>query len=134
VTLHKTEISDMKGIGRTMPITCAAFLIASLSVIGLPPFGGMWGKWYLALGALEADKLVMVGVLMLSSLLSMTYLLPVPLRAFFSKPIAGEELPEGIKEAPWPCLLAIAITSASILLLFFFSGPILAMLQLIFTR
>ncbi|HJZ43137.1 MAG TPA: proton-conducting transporter membrane subunit, partial [Hyphomicrobiaceae bacterium] len=43
--LHKTEVSDMTGIGRKMPITMTAFLIGSLSIIGLPPFGGTWSKW-----------------------------------------------------------------------------------------
>ncbi len=48
VATHKTEISQMRGIGRAMPVTMGAFLIGSLSIIGLPPFGGLWSKWYLA--------------------------------------------------------------------------------------
>ncbi|MDH5750279.1 MAG: monovalent cation/H+ antiporter subunit D family protein, partial [Rhodospirillales bacterium] len=86
VASHKTEISDMKGLGRTMPLTMAAFLIGSLSIIGLPPMGGVWSKWYLGLGALEADKMFLVGVLMLSSLLNVAYLLPIPFRGFFADP------------------------------------------------
>ena len=46
VALHKTEISTMNGIGRQMPFTMAAFLIGALSIIGLPPCGGAWSKWY----------------------------------------------------------------------------------------
>ncbi|MDH3561419.1 MAG: proton-conducting transporter membrane subunit, partial [Gammaproteobacteria bacterium] len=45
VATHKTEISQMRGLGRRMPITMMAFLIASLSIIGLPPAGGTWSKW-----------------------------------------------------------------------------------------
>ena len=44
----------MTGIGRKMPVTMLAFLVASLSIIGLPPLGGTWSKWTLALGALDA--------------------------------------------------------------------------------
>ena len=44
---HMTEVSEMAGIGRKMPITMLAFLVASLSIIGLPPLGGMWSKWTL---------------------------------------------------------------------------------------
>ncbi len=40
----------MDGIGRSMPFTFGAFFVGSLSVIGLPPAGGSWSKWYLALG------------------------------------------------------------------------------------
>jgi len=65
---HKTEIKDLSGLGKAMPFTFAAFTIGALSIIGLPPFGGLWGKWYLALGALEADHLFIVAILMISSL------------------------------------------------------------------
>ena len=55
VATHKTEISDMQGLGRTMPFTFGAFCIGALSIIGLPPFAGTWSKWYLALGAADRD-------------------------------------------------------------------------------
>ncbi|RPG02937.1 MAG: monovalent cation/H+ antiporter subunit D family protein, partial [Rhodospirillaceae bacterium TMED63] len=51
VASHKTEISQMRGLGWRMPFTFAAFLLGALSVIGLPPLGGSWSKWYIALGA-----------------------------------------------------------------------------------
>ena len=86
VAAHKTEVSDMRGIGRTMPVTIFAFLIGSLSVIGLPPLGGSWSKWYLALGAADAQQLVFVAVLMISSLLNVAYLMPVVVRGFFPPP------------------------------------------------
>ena len=44
VTLHKSKISEMHGIGRQMPITMFAIFIASLSIIGVPPTGGTWSK------------------------------------------------------------------------------------------
>jgi multicomponent Na+:H+ antiporter subunit D len=53
VAAHKTEISEMRGLGRRMPFTFAAFFVASLSIIGLPPMGGTWSKWELALAAAE---------------------------------------------------------------------------------
>ncbi len=94
VAAHKTEISEMRGLGRTMPITMGAFLIGALSIIGLPPMGGMWSKWFLGLGALEAGQMFLVGVLMVSSLLNVAYLLPIPLRAFFSPPDrASQQVP-----------------------------------------
>ena len=56
VVAHKTEVSQLDGLGRKMPITFGAFCIASFSIIGLPPFGGAWSKWYLVTGALEAGQ------------------------------------------------------------------------------
>ncbi|MEC9369644.1 MAG: monovalent cation/H+ antiporter subunit D family protein [Pseudomonadota bacterium] len=127
---HKTEVSELTGLGRTMPFTFAAFLIGSLSIIGLPPFGGVWGKWYLALGALDAGHVIVVAVLMISSLLNIAYLLPIPLKAFFGGTAAAGR-PAKIKEAPLPCLIAIGLTSLGCLLLFFYPGVILQLLQLI---
>lgn len=124
---HKTEISDMRGLGRAMPFTFAAFMIGALSIIGLPPMGGMWSKWYLALGALEADQLLVVAVLMISSLLNVAYLLPIPIRAF----MGGDNARDGnvkIKEAPLPCLIAIGFTALACIVLFFFPGPLFDLL------
>ena len=134
VTTHKTEISDIRGIGRTMPVTTLAFLLGSLSVIGLPPFGGSWSKWYLALGAAEAHQEPLIAVLMISSLLNIAYLMPIPIRGFFLAPKDGAEKP-AIKEAPLFCLVPLCITAVAGFALFFFANRIyeilapIAMLQ-----
>lgn len=122
VAAHKTEISEMEGIGRQMPITMIAFFIGSLSIIGLPPTGGTWGKWFLMMGAFESEKAIIMGVLMLSSLLNIAYLLPIPLRGFFSG--APTTDPVAIKEAPLPSLLALSVTAVGCIVLFFFTQPL----------
>ncbi len=116
VAAHKTEVSEFDGLGRAMPVTMGAFLIGSITIIGLPPTGGTWSKLYLALGSLEAGQTWMLAVLMISSVLSLSYLLPIPIRAFFAKPPV--DAPAGIREAPWPCLIAIGFTSAGCVMLF----------------
>ena len=123
VVTHKKLVSELNGLGRAMPITFGAFLIGTLSIIGLPPFGGMWSKWYFGLGVVETSQLLLLAVLMLSSLLNIAYLLPIPIRAFFSKPTSGEHYTE-IKEAPKTILLAMIITSGSCVMLFFYPDPI----------
>jgi multicomponent Na+:H+ antiporter subunit D len=122
VAAHKTEISDMAGLGRAMPVTFGAFFIASLSMIGLPPFGGMWSKWYLAMGTLEAGQWLLLSVLLASSLLNIAYLLPVPVRAFFGKAVDGTVYTQ-VREAPASCLAAMIITSLACLVLFFYPEP-----------
>jgi multicomponent Na+:H+ antiporter subunit D len=138
VGAHKTEISDMDGIGRTMPFTMGAFFIGSMSIIGLPPMGGAWSKWYLALGAAQGHHWIFIAVLMASSLLSIGYLMPVVGRAFFfaPKPAAhghgddhGHGAPtEGIHEAPILCVIPLCMTAFGCLLLFFFSSDLQALL------
>lgn len=122
VVTHKKLISELNGLGRAMPITFGAFLIGTLSIIGLPPFGGMWSKWYLGMGAVETAQLLLLAVLMISSLLNIAYLLPIPVRAFFSKPASGEHYNE-IKEAPKMILLAMVLTSSACVILFFYPDP-----------
>ena len=124
VAAHKTEISELRGIGRRMPVTMGAFAVASLCIIGLPPLGGAWSKWYLAVATVDTGEWILLGVLLLSSLLSIAYLLVVPLRAFSS--VEGERS-EGrtaeIREAPPACLVAIVITAAGCAALFLYPDP-----------
>ena len=127
VAAHKTEISDMRGLGRAMPITMAAFLIGALSVIGVPPLGGSWSKWYLALGALDAGQILLVAVLMVSSLLNIAYLVPIPIRAFFSKPADGSEPPR-FREAPAFCVAALSFTALGCIVLFFLADDVYRLL------
>jgi multicomponent Na+:H+ antiporter subunit D len=126
VASHKTEISQMRGLGRTMPFTMMAFFIGSMSIIGLPPTGGMWSKWFLVMGTLEAEYYIPLLVLLISSLLNVAYLLPIAVRGFFSEP---DEVSQGIKEAPLPCLIAIAITSLGCVALFFYPEPAYELMQ-----
>ena len=134
VAAHKTEISDMKGLGRTMPVTFAAFFVGTLSIIGLPPAGGTWSKWFLGLGALDAGQVGLVAVLMVSSVLSIGYLMIVPVRAFFgtaSNPGGHGHGDGGIREAPLPSLIAIVITSLCCLALFVYPDPFFRLISMV---
>lgn len=122
---HKTLVSELDGLGRAMPITFAAFALGALSIIGLPPLGGTWSKWYLMLAALEADQLAMIAVLMVSSLLNLWYLLEIPLRGFFLPAPGGAP---GHRDAPWLCLMPLCATAAASVALFFLVGPLLRLL------
>ena len=122
VATHKTNISQMNGLGKIMPITYGAFFIGALSIIGLPPLGGSWSKWLLIVGAADTQQWVMIGVLMVSSLLNVAYLLPIIGRGFFSP------LPEGsptkISESPVLVWLPPAITAFGTIILFFYAGTL----------
>jgi multicomponent Na+:H+ antiporter subunit D len=130
VASDKTEISEMGGLGRRMPVTFAAFFLASLSIIGLPPMGGLWSKWELARGAAETHQPILVAVLMVSSLLNIAYLVPVAVRAFL--PPRGTDGLDGgwqIQEAPLLCLVPLCLTALGCVLLFFYADRLYAFLQ-----
>jgi multicomponent Na+:H+ antiporter subunit D len=120
VATHKTEVSELDGIGRAMPFTLFAFLIGSLSIIGIPPLGGTWSKWLLALAAVDAGYLFVVGVLMVSSLLNVAYLLSIVGRAFFLPPRGADAgAPAKISEAPLACVVPLSLTALACIVLFF---------------
>jgi multicomponent Na+:H+ antiporter subunit D len=123
---HKTEVSQLDGIGRRMPWTMGAFAIAALSMIGLPPAVGFISKWYMLSGAMAAQHWVAVAVIAVSTLLNAGYFLPIVYRAFFVAPAAdGPAHPHG--EAPWPMVLALCATAAATVLLFFLPDVPLAL-------
>ena len=132
VGAHKTKVSELDGLGRRMPFTFGAFLLGSLSVIGLPPMGGSWSKWFLMLGAAEAEQWAMMVILMVSSLLSIAYLMPVVVRGFFRPAPAddshGGYSKAGIQEAPLLCVLPPVVTAVGGIVLFFFAGEIWSLL------
>jgi multicomponent Na+:H+ antiporter subunit D len=83
---HKTEVSQLDGIGRRMPWTMGAFTIGALSMIGLPPAVGFVSKWYMLSGAMAAQHWLAVAVIVASTLLNAGYFLPIVYRAFFVAP------------------------------------------------
>ncbi|MCA1779945.1 MAG: hypothetical protein LC637_11340 [Xanthomonadaceae bacterium] len=130
-TAHdKKKISQLDGLGRAMPLTFGAFTIATLSIIGLPLFGGMWAKWYLLSGSIDAGQWVLVGALLTSSVLNIVYLLVIPARAFFL-PSRDETAPAGIREAPWPMVAAMLITATCCVVLFFRPEPIFTLVEML---
>lgn len=110
---HKTNISQLSGIGKKMPWTMTAFFIASLSMIGVPPAGGFISKWYLALGSIEAEEIPILAVIIASSILNAAYFLPITYKAFFEKP--GDDSHEGIKEIPMVAIPLVITAIISVL-------------------
>ncbi len=108
VASHKKNISEMGGLGKTMPFTFAAFGIASLSMIGAPPVAGFITKWNLLIGSVEAHQLGILLILIASTMLNAAYFAPITYKAFFGKRPAGEVF-TGIKEAPLAMLIPILI-------------------------
>ncbi len=87
VTTHKSEISDMRGLGRRMPVTMTAFVAASLGIAGMPFMVGFVSKMSILQGAAQIGQPVFIGTLVASALLSLTYLIPVGYIAFASRDI-----------------------------------------------
>jgi len=121
---HRTEVSQLDGIGRAMPWTMAAFGVGALSMIGLPPLAGFVSKWYILTGAMTAGQWAVAGVLAASTLLNAAYFLPIVWRAFFVAGEGGGGHHGG--EAPLPMVVAQVLTAGGCVALFLFPGPAVA--------
>lgn len=124
---HKTEVSQLDGIGHRMPWTMGAFALAVLSMIGLPPAVGFVSKWYLLSGAMAAQHTLAVVVIVLSTLLNAAYFLPIVYRAFFVAPPAEAHGHDPHGEAPWPMVVALCATAFATVVLFFWPDVPLAL-------
>ena len=131
---HKTEVSQLDGIGRRMPWTMTAFTLAALSLIGIPPAAGFISKWFIMSGAAQGGHYAVLAVLVVSTLLNAAYFLPIVYAAFF-RPLRAEDEQHPHGEAPFPMVVALMLTTAATLGLFLFSAPLLQLVrQLVETR
>lgn len=132
VAAHKKNISELDGIGRRMPITMAAFAVGAVGIIGIPPTGGTWSKLLIAGGSFDVPgggTVFWSLVLMLSTLLNIAYLLPIPLRAFLrADPGVPAGAPSPREEAPTACLLALGLTALVTIGLFLYPAPLFELL------
>ena len=124
----KTNVSELGGIGRKMPITLACFTLGSLSLVGIPPFAGFFSKWYLANGSLASEISVFgwLGpvILLLSALLTAGYLFPIAVQGFLPGKSYDKNTVKSC-EAGLSMTIPMMILAALALLLGIFSGGII---------
>jgi multicomponent Na+:H+ antiporter subunit D len=115
------SLERIAGAARRMPYTMAAFVVAGLSLIGLPGTAGFVSKWYLVLGALELGPwgVLLVAPILLSSFMAVAYIWKVIEAAYFGE--ATEVTARA--EAPW-WMLAV-LWSAALANVYFGLQPML---------
>jgi len=125
------QVDELRGIGKKMPMTLLAFTLASLSLIGIPPFAGFVSKWYLCEGSLMAGLPVLswLGpvILLVSALLTAGYLLPITVAGFFPGRDFKIEAPKtGLQEKEGGALFTVPLLLLAVLslLLGVFGGVI----------
>jgi len=126
VGAHKTLVSELRGLGRVMPFTFGAFFLGAMSIVGLPPMGGSWPKFFLMLGAADAGQLIMIASLMISSILNVIYLLSIPVQAFYMAPETDDQgRAQGARGAliDWKNLKEAPLAFGAFAL-FFFADPL----------
>jgi multicomponent Na+:H+ antiporter subunit D len=123
-TLQIHDVQEMRGVGRRMPLTMAAFTIAAFGMMGVPPLAGFISKWHIGVGGVQANEPWVILVLAASSILNAMYFLPVVLTAWF--PAAErrwEPWPAGQRlETGWMLLLPATATAALVIGAGLFAG------------
>jgi len=112
------DIRNFEGLGKKMPYASAAFTLAAIAMIGVPPSAGFVTKLFLILASLHSTDVfygyayVFVAVILLSSLLNLVYFWRVIERMYFVK--TEEELTGGVKEsdAPMSMLMPMLLLAA----------------------
>jgi len=110
------EISQFAGLGRKMPLMMAAFTVAALSMVGIPPTCGFFSKWYLVLGSIDANNWVFVAVILASSLLTAVYFFRV-IEKLYAVPSSGDSAVEQATEPSARILVPILILAVGIIVL-----------------
>ena len=133
----KTQVYELDGVGREMPVTFGCLTVASLSLMGIPLLGGFISKWNLvqaafACGGASAGakgRLAYAGVavILYSALMTGFYMLTVLVRAYFPK-ISGERIAEGYRDPGWMMLVPLLIFAAVILGLGLHFAPLMELL------
>lgn len=136
------DIHQMRHLNKKMPFTMGALTIVALSMVGIPPACGFFSKWYLILGAIDAQKWAFAVILLASSLINAVLFFGVIEYAYFSlheEAGHGEEKKHfpahgdvveghaepGWNEAPLSMLVPILVVAAGILVLGPLSGKII---------
>ena len=104
--IGSVHIRDLAGLGRRMPLTAAAILVAGLSLIGVPGTVGFVSKWYLVLGALDGGMWPLAMLVLFGSVLALVYVWRLVEAAWFTRP--ADDAPP-VQEAPLQMLVPILL-------------------------
>ena len=108
--IGSVRIDAMRGVGRQMPLTMFAFVIAGLSLIGVPLTAGFISKWYLLTALFEMGWWPLAVLVLASSLLAVVYVWKVVEAAYFQPAPAGAAK---ASEAPFAMLMPIWLLTAA---------------------
>jgi multicomponent Na+:H+ antiporter subunit D len=129
VIIHQHGVGEIAGLARVsrrIPLTLATLIVTGLSMVGIPPTGGFFGKWFLVLAAMETGDYLAVGVIVLGTLLTLA-----AFARLFEK-ILMEEAPEPtppVRETSAPMRFGMGAVIAALILLGLFSDPVMRLIS-----
>jgi multicomponent Na+:H+ antiporter subunit D len=118
-------LDDLKSVSSRSPWLTGALVVVAISMVGLPPTGGFFGKWNIVLGALEAQHYLAVFAVLASTLLTLGYFLRL-FSSWFHQPVSiqTEQLQIAV-----PLRVSLGIASIALIVLGFASDSIVQVLR-----
>jgi len=127
-------LDDVRRVRGYTPWMTGALVVMAMAMVGFPPTGGFFGKWYIILGALEARNYLSVGAVVVATLLTLAYWVRILERVFHSgRPSPGQTQGQASAAPPLDLPVALKVSvgtvSAAIILLGLSSDPIIGFLR-----
>ena len=132
VRTGKEYIQDVRGYGKLMPVTCAAFVVAGMSLVGTPPLSGFVSKFNLLAAAADAGALgvIAIAALIISAILTAIYLFTV-IGPMYFRPLNADmaHLADFNRDPNWMMLVPFALLMAMVIGLGLWGGPLVSFLK-----
>ena len=133
VRTGKEYVQDLRGFGKVMPLTCAAFVIGAVGLTGVPPLPGFVSKWNLLTAAADtglALGVIAVIALIISAVLTAIYLFTIIL-PMYGRPLNAEDaaLADGKRDPGWQMQLTLILLCAAMIALGLWSSPLVTFLK-----
>lgn len=122
-------IEEIRGIGKSMPLTLGVFTICSLSMVGIPVLPGFINKWNLAIAAIQINHVGLLIIILMSSLLNATYYFPIIINGYFGESVFNTSYFK-TKKMNVNELLPLMLLAVSVLAIGVFSGSIIRIIEL----
>lgn len=110
------RIADLAGLKKDRPLTAVAITILSLSVLGMPPFSGFWGKYYVFGAAAEAGYWQVAAVGLVASVVAAFYYLRIIKLMWFDAPLDEVRTDKAPVESQWIGLASAAFAFPLVIL------------------
>jgi len=119
------RIAGLDRVVQRLPLSAFAFVLAGVSLMGLPPSGGFVGKWLLLEAALAQGRWDLVAVMLVGGLLAAAYVFKVLGKAF-----TQADVPHEPRVVPAPMEWAALLLACGAILLGFLAVPLLSLLNI----
>ena len=132
VRTGKEYIQDVRGYGKLMPVTCAAFVVAGMSLVGTPPLSGFVSKFNLLSAAADAGALgvIAIAALIISAILTAIYLFTV-IGPMYFRPLNADmaHLADFNRDPNWMMIVPFVLLIIMVIALGLWSAPLVTFLK-----